>query len=616
MYKMIQSDIAPAFHVDYLRKLPPTALCAVSKLKMMGDGSGWNLVAKPEEPSATMETTIETGLGTVGNSGVIYRVPGDIWFHIFYTGTHLDGEDSGNFPVVISHVCRFWREIALSSPMLWTNIHISSASINSLIRHGGPIVPRASTFVARSGQCSLAVKLDLTRRRPTGDIPDETLSMYFRLLSSTAVDLLVIAHDRIKSLDIATDLKELSFWISHKVAPLGMPRLESWKMCRGDPTKPVNSSSSTNHYRGFIEFDAAGACRGSFEGPTDTIGDRLPRLKHLQMSQIVANWSLWTIGGLTTLTINHLALGNRPSISDLRDILAKSNHSLESLELHGSLPVRPFECSVSITLPKLRHLRLGYWTQEEALALLPHLDMPALKSLALCDISGCIHEYRRRMIGRAGYAMDFPLDLTLYGVPIYEDLDSTQLLEALCFTRASLLRQLDSVELTRVQSLSFLVGLPRDWIDESFPRHQVYLARFLLSMPSLRTLTLYGPDVGFLHCLNHPFKVTVGQPELPDGVEQHILYPSAQLSTLRILDCEYDDLLDFFFNRAELARDPTARRGFPVFDNLEFALDPIELELFKSECPSVDGAANTSTFAKTTVCRIYNDISCPKIPFI
>jgi len=613
VYKMAQSDIGPAFHVDYLRKLPQTPLCAVSKMQMMV-GSGCDLVPKPEEPSAPVETTIETG-GTVGNSGVIYRVPADIWFHIFYTGTHIDGKDGGNFPVVISHVCRFWREIALGSPMLWTNIYISSVSINSLIRHGGPVMPRASTFVARSGQCSLVVKLDLARRRP-GDIPDETVSMYLRLLSSTAVDLLVIAHDRIKSLDIATDLKEISFWISHKVVPLGMPRLESWKMCRGDPTNPVNLSSSTNHYRGFIEFDAAGARGGSFESSTDTIGDRLPRLKHLQMSQIVANWSLWSIGGLTTLTINHLALGNRPSISDLRDILARSNHSLESLELHGSLPVRPFEHPVSITLPKLRHLRLGYWTQEEALVLLPHLDMPALKSLALCDISGCVHEYRRRMIGRAGYATDVPLDLTFYGIPAYEDLDSAQLLEALCITHAPLLRQLDSVELTRVQALSFLVGPPRDWIDEAFPRHQVYLARFLLSMPSLRTLTLDGPDAGFLHCLNHPYKVTVGQPESPGGVERHIVYPCAQLPTLRIFDCEYDDLVDFFFNRAELAGDPTARRGFPVFDTLEFALDKIELELFKSECPSVDGGFNISTFAKTTVCRIYNDISCRKVPFI
>ncbi|KAL4069180.1 hypothetical protein J3A83DRAFT_4373475 [Scleroderma citrinum] len=608
---MACSDIAPAFHVNYLRRLPSTALCVLSDWEAMEiSDSDSDTVANHEDPNAVMETS----LGSSDNFGAIYRLPGDILFYIFYMGTHLD-EYGGNFPVVVSHVCRFWRLTALRSPLLWTNIRISSTSINSLIRYDGPVAPRASTFIARSAQCSLDVKLDLTKRRPAGDIPEDTLFMYFQLLCTTAVDLLVIAHDRIKSLEIATDFREVSFWISCKVVPLGMPRLESWKIHRGDSARTVNSPWSGSYYRGPPEFDASGDRGGSFERPTDTIGDRLPRLKNLQMSQTVANWSTWFIGGLRTLTINHLAVGNRPSISTLRDILA-SSYSLESLELHGSLPVHPLDCLVPITLPKLRHLRFGYWAQEEALVLLPHLDLPALKSLALCDIAGSIHEHHRRMIGRGGQATDIPIDLTFRGIPINQDLDSTYLLQALCSSRAALLGQLESLELTRVQSLSIPVNLSEDWLHNVFPRHQVCLARFLLSMQSLRTLTLDGPDVGFLHCFNHPFQLRVGHPDSPGGVQRHVIHLGARLSTLRIFDIEYDDLLDFFFNRAELARDPSARNGLPIFDTLEFALDKLELEQFKSECPSSNGAVDIFSFSRNTICRVYEDRSYPKIPFV
>ena len=584
----------------------------MAELKRAEDGSVWTLVTNTERPSIPLETSIEP----VGTTKAIYRVPVDIWFCIFYMGTHLDGEDGGNFPVVVSHVCRFWREVAMNSPLLWTSIRISSASIETLIGRDGPVLPRASAFTLRSMQCSLDVKLDLTKRRSTGNISDESILMYLRLLCSTAVDLLLITYDRIKSLDIVTDLKETSFWISHKIIPLGLPRLESWKICRGDPAKPVNSSLGISHHRGFHEFDASGTQGGLFGSPTDTIGARLPCLKHLQISQIVTNWSTWLIGGLTTLTINHLAQGNRPSINDLRGILAKSSHSLESLELHGSLPVRPFENPNPITLPKLRHLRLGYWTEEEALTLLPHLDMPALKSLALCDISGAIYEHHRRLRG-GDYVTDINIeDFAVRGVPLNQELDSSHLLQALFTTRLSLLHQLESVELTRVQTFSFWTGPPRDWIDEAFPRHHVCIARFLLSMPALRSLTLDGPDVGFLHCFNHPFLFTVDQPALSDGVAKFVLYPGGQLSTLRIFDTEYDDLLDFFFHRAELARDPTTRRGVPVLETLEFSLDASEVEQFKSECPSADGAVNVGAFAKAMICRVYNDIPSPRIPFI
>jgi hypothetical protein len=51
-------------------------------------------------------------------------LPTELLIRIFYLGTHLAGASdpqaplSGLFPVLASHVCRFWRSIALGSPSL------------------------------------------------------------------------------------------------------------------------------------------------------------------------------------------------------------------------------------------------------------------------------------------------------------------------------------------------------------------------------------------------------------------------------------------------------------------------------------------------------------------
>lgn len=74
----------------------------------------------------------------------IFRLPTEL-LHLIFTCTVLE---DGNKTITVTHVCRQWRQIALSSPGLWTSV--------SLLRGSWPRV-----FIERSGSHDLEVDIAL-----------------------------------------------------------------------------------------------------------------------------------------------------------------------------------------------------------------------------------------------------------------------------------------------------------------------------------------------------------------------------------------------------------------------------------------------------------------------
>lgn len=96
-------------------------------------------------------------------------------------------------PWQLSHVCRRWRDLVLSSPILWSDIHLCVPSKSHIPREDA-IASRLDVFLKRSGQALLAVTIN-----------DNGLSIGFFEDNGYAVSLLKVTTDRWRSLCLRAD---------------------------------------------------------------------------------------------------------------------------------------------------------------------------------------------------------------------------------------------------------------------------------------------------------------------------------------------------------------------------------------------------------------------------
>ncbi|KAI9452127.1 hypothetical protein BJY52DRAFT_1294693 [Lactarius psammicola] len=78
------------------------------------------------------------------------RVPPELLIYIFVLATYIALDPAQSrldiVPFSISHVCRRWREIALSTPVLWRRVVLTPLDIS----HRHPVSPATLTFLERS----------------------------------------------------------------------------------------------------------------------------------------------------------------------------------------------------------------------------------------------------------------------------------------------------------------------------------------------------------------------------------------------------------------------------------------------------------------------------------
>lgn len=203
---MASFDLVPVFHGDYMMAYPaPVTLRSPSESSAVAPAK---VNPTPSNPSRSPPT--------------IQYMPSDVLYYIFKMG--VDNENAGGkFSIRVSQVCSHWRRVALACPLLWTKVHISSAHARTLMQSGGEVLPWASAFAERSASCPLDIKLVLKRVETTPVEMRDILLMHVHLIISTAVEFLACVHDRVRSLDVVTDFKEVTFLMSYKVVPRGLP---------------------------------------------------------------------------------------------------------------------------------------------------------------------------------------------------------------------------------------------------------------------------------------------------------------------------------------------------------------------------------------------------------
>lgn len=290
----------------------------------------------------------------------ILTLPSEILSYIFEIGTVLpdsngsDGaDDSSPFPrfaVLCSHVCRHFREIALSTPQLWTYIDF---------REGYPY-QNAHIFLLRSKDAPLTLDIDLTNGPDTQgdhyiieDLKNESDEIYS-----------MISHHvhRWKDFELKADYFEIiRYWLLKLSGHHSAPRLESFGIfCHED----WNDSEQ-------FQPSELGNALSIFPGGT-------PRVKSVELWGVHFDWNNITfLRGLRTLRLAWHARNVGLTTIQFMEIL-KQCPNLYELSLQHSGPVKetwPIDC---VTLEHLEVLELAYLDLNTAIDILKHVQFPAL----------------------------------------------------------------------------------------------------------------------------------------------------------------------------------------------------------------------------------------------
>ncbi|RDB16623.1 hypothetical protein Hypma_002868 [Hypsizygus marmoreus] len=257
----------------------------------------------------------------------IARLPPEILSHVFKCVADALMAIAGYRKlrwILVSHVCRHWRRVALECPSLWTNIPISHPhwAKEMLVRsHMAPLTIVASVDVVRRH-----------RYNPThqGDHCQPT--------SQTAVIDSLKHLPRIRALSLtqssAPDLLADIFQYFNTAAPI------------------LNTLTISNAHPGV-----------STKLPNDIFPEGVPRLQHLELHGCNLSWdSSLLLGDLTCLKLGNFTPETRGSICEIIHVLS-GLPNLKTLKLASVIQFSESRAAIAAptspaTLPHLTHLHL------------------------------------------------------------------------------------------------------------------------------------------------------------------------------------------------------------------------------------------------------------------
>ncbi|KAF7363966.1 hypothetical protein MSAN_01055100 [Mycena sanguinolenta] len=261
------------------------------------------------------------------------RIPQDVLLEIFFSclpTEHNALVDPAEAPLVLGRICRHWREVAYSVPMLWSSIHIPSLDYSTASQNILSSFERTvKAWLERSAPCPLSISFfdkihprDILKENPL-EIQLPAVSRRLRhlalaghskfippLLRLGAADLPLLRRLRIRTTIDITDftnvfqiptLEDVALAIFTPVNPLslGLPWSQLTRLCLNCfPVWTENGSAGGLDVRGVS--DVLRMCpnlvhceirvtRESDEGlPPDTPPISLPHLDTLFLS----NWNL------------------------------------------------------------------------------------------------------------------------------------------------------------------------------------------------------------------------------------------------------------------------------------------------------------------------------------
>lgn len=301
------------------------------------------------------------------------------------------------FQVLVSHVCRHWREIALESPALWTNLTFSE---------GAPFT-KSQIWLERSKGLPLDIRIDCTipdvyddhpHPHPTEPSDENSDDEPPRLLGShgqrydedhkdcdhpppsfsikdldTILDLIVphVAHWRL--LEVTASLYDYMYTLLTRLAQCsGAPLLEVLELYHYEDTEDYDTFEPVALNTAFLIFNGIA-----------------PKLSDVALWGVHLDWepSLSFLSGLRDLELAYHAKDVRPSFATFSKILAASPN-LRTLSLCLSGPADHVDDDNEwilepLEIPSLKDLVLCYHDSKYITALVDILSTPNVHSLAL-----------------------------------------------------------------------------------------------------------------------------------------------------------------------------------------------------------------------------------------
>ena len=292
------------------------------------------------------------------------------------------------FELLVSRVCKRWREIAVEISTLWSTI-VFTDPFN---------LEKAREYVRRAKGAPLDISIDCTVEGDEDMIDDE----------GWGDPLAVVDKPQFKALGDVLELlkphveqwKTFELMVSHYL--LMDHALAIFKMCPGAPILEV---LGLYHYEESEENETFQP--EAFKDQDFVLfQNNLPRLKEVKLWGVHVNWPKTTfLSGLEDIEFAYHAYDVRPSYNDFLRIL-KSSPSLHTLTLCQSGPAgmpvdwlesvrealpsagqtpetRPSDSLLDITVPSIIDLALAFLPPEYVLALLDHIRLPNITKLAL-----------------------------------------------------------------------------------------------------------------------------------------------------------------------------------------------------------------------------------------
>ncbi|KAA1469883.1 hypothetical protein DENSPDRAFT_773527 [Dentipellis sp. KUC8613] len=302
----------------------------------------------------------------------IQRLPSELLATIFTIGVLEMEED----PVMLSNimlVCRYWSEVAASTPVLWSRIVVGN--------HDS--LEKAKRNLSRSKSVSLDVCINFSPKMECGLSTTETVIH--------AMDLLWPSIWRWKSFRLMVPTRPQAH-AALKRCQQEAPLLEVLQI-------RIHQSMQDDHYA---------------SPPLPLFLGKAPRLRSCSFSSFNFGWDVSAVSGLRVLELGGYWNGFSPSISVCLEIL-RASPQLEELILRNMSDVDAETCSAydpehhhdkrypshTIHLPRLTKASFYYAGIHRTRTILSQLLFPALERMDLCymdNVTPVLHHLKRQSL--------------------------------------------------------------------------------------------------------------------------------------------------------------------------------------------------------------------------
>ncbi|KAF8996420.1 hypothetical protein BDQ17DRAFT_1364403 [Cyathus striatus] len=298
------------------------------------------------------------------------RLPNEILSYIFLIACESSsGEESD--PVTLSHVCRRWGHVALSTGKIWTRIVLTYPCSPSQLS-------RALAFLDRSRQSPLDILIDL--RDPDWDWEEDEYQSEWTELELILRSLLAHVH-RWRRFELLNDTWSPIYHFLRSTAKdiKSAPMLESISLSR---------------------------CNAYF-------ATKLPNLTSVSLIGVHVDWSSSSLTNLSELELKYHASDVMPSFAQFKNILARCpnlcrlaiigwgpvlpNATITSSMNSNTSPTPLESTTTTIHLPSVKTFSFGYIDTEYAQGLLSLLQFPSLDEMMLEDISYTVNPEDTRL---------------------------------------------------------------------------------------------------------------------------------------------------------------------------------------------------------------------------